>query len=221
MSKFSRFPLLLQLLICIILGALSFLYIKYFSELPYSSPWKYVMLAFFMPIYSLTFMPILTLFKVADFKSELLFITKDAKKNYDIHFGSLFDCILSGLFFGSRGEFRDLMLFFLVDGMLNITKDVEAGKIDKEAEIRGSSYFFNEKTAQKFGFESMKMKRSHKYILFLNYLEILLVFSFSKGRFSLPNLGDFKSVKTTGGEMLEHKEYIKKLHGVLTSRIDL
>lgn len=54
------------------------------------------------------------------------------------------------------------MLFFLVDGMRNIIKDVEAGKINKEAEIRGSSYFFNHKTAAKFGFQPMKMKTSHK-----------------------------------------------------------
>lgn len=55
-------------------------------------------MAFILPIYSMTFMPILTLLKVADYKSELLFITKDASKNYDIHFGSLFDCILVDYF---------------------------------------------------------------------------------------------------------------------------
>ena len=98
-------------------------------------------MAFFLPVYSITFMPILTLMKVADYKSELLFITKDASKNYDIHFGSLFDSILSGLFTGKRGGFKDLMLFFLVDGMLNIIIDIENGKIDKGAVIRGEFIF--------------------------------------------------------------------------------
>jgi len=179
------------------------------------------MVAFFLPLYSIVFMPLLTLLKVADFKSELLFITKDASKNYDIHFGSLFDCILSGLFRGKRGGFKDLMLYFLVDGMLNIIKDIEAGRINKEVEIRGSSYFFNQKTAKKFGFQSMEMKVSHKYILYLNYLEILLVFSFSKGRFSLPNIGDFNSVKTTGAQLVEHKVYIEKLHKMLKSKVNV
>jgi hypothetical protein len=179
------------------------------------------MMAFILPIYSITFMPILTLLKVADYKSELLFITKDAKKNYDIHFGSLFDCILSGLFSGKRGGFKDLMLYFLIDGMLNIIKGVEIGQIDKKAELRGSSYFFNHKTAAKFGFQPMKMKTSHKYILYLNYLEILLVFSFSKGRFAIPNIGDFNSVKTTGGELLEHKDYVKRLHAMLKVKVNL
>ena len=123
------------------------------------------MMAFFLPAYSITFIPILTLIKTADYKSELLFITKDAGKNYDIYFVSFFDCVLSGLFSGKKGGFKDLMLFFLVDGMLNILNEIEAGKIDREAEIRGSSYFFNEKTAHKFGLQSMKMKTSHKYIL--------------------------------------------------------
>jgi hypothetical protein len=133
----------------------------------------------------------------------------------------LFDCILSGLFFGKRGGFKDLMLFFLVDGMLNIVNEVEAGKIDREAEIRGSSYLFNKKTAQKFDFQAMEMKMSHKYILYLNYLEILLVFSFSKGRFALPNIGDFKSVKTTGIQLMEHKDYVERLHEILKNKVNL
>ncbi len=222
MSKFSQFHFLLKLLICVVLGiGFGYLYAHYFFELPYTSPWKYVMVAFFLPVYSITFMPILTLLKVADYKSELLFVTKDAGKNYDLHFGSLFDCILSGLFSGKRGGFKDLMLFFLVDGMLKLANDVASGKIDKEAEIRGSSYFFNEKTAAKFGFESMKMKTSHKYILYLNYLEILLVFSFSKGRLARPNIEDFRSVKTTGASLIKHKEYIEKLHKVLKRKVKL
>ena len=222
MSKFSQFPFFLKLLICIIFGGVfGYLYANYFFDLPYTSPWKYVMVAFFLPVYSITFMPILTLIKVADYKSELLFITQDAKKDYDIHFGSLFDCILSGLFTGSRGKFKDLMLFFLVDGMLEIIHEVETGKIDRGAEIRGSSYFFSERTAHKFGFEPMKMKTSHKYILYLNYLEILLVFSFSKGRFSLPNISDFKSMKTTGERMVDNKKYVEKLHGLLKTKVYL
>ena len=221
MSKFSQLPLLLKLLTCIILGGLLLLYMKHFFDLPFTSPWKYLMMAFFLPVNSFTVMPILTLLKVADFKSELLFVTKDPSKNYDIHFGSFFDSTLSGLFIGKRGGFKDLMMYFLVDGLLQIIKDIEAGKIDREAVIRGSSYFFNEKTAHKFGFESMTNKTSHKYILFLNYLEILLVFSFSKGKFSWPNLGDFKSVKTTGAEMVKNKEYVEKLHGILKSKVNI
>lgn len=222
MSKFSQFHILLKLLICIAFGVgFGYLYANYFFDLPYTSPWKYVMIVFFLPVYSITFMPILTLLNIADYKSELLFITKDASKNYDIHFGSLFDCVLSGLFSGRRGRFKDLMMFFLIEGLLNIVKDVESGKIEKEAEIQGSSYFFNKKTAAKFGFESIKMKVSHKYLLYLNYLEMLLVFSFSKGRLSRPNIEDFISVKTTGSDLIAQKVYIEKLHQILKNKVKL
>ncbi len=221
MSKFSQFHFLLKLAVCLLLLVLAYPFVTYLFGLPYTSPWKYVMMAFFLPVYSITFMPILTLLKVADYKSELLFITKDASKNYDIHFGSLFDCILSGLFSSKRGGFKDLMLYFLVDGMLKIIQDVEGGKIEKEAEIRGSSYFFNTKTAAKFGFESIQLKWSHKYILYLNYLEMLLVFSFSKGRFAHPNIEDFISVKTTGAQLMEHKVYIETLHKILKSKVNV
>lgn len=221
MSKFSQYHILLKLTVCLLLLVLAYPFVTCLFGLPYSSPWKYVMMAFFLPVYGISFMPILTLLKVADYKSELLFITKDVTKNYDIHFGSLFDCILSGLFSGKRGGFKDLMLYFLVDGILKIIKDVEDGKIEKEAEIRGSSYFFNAKTAAKFGFGSIKTKWSHKYILYLNYLEMLLVFSFSKGRLAHPNIEDFNSVKTTGAQLIEHKVYIEMLHKMLKSKVNV
>jgi len=222
MSIFSKQPWYIKYPLVIILGgAFFYLYLLLFINLPFTSPWKYVMMAFFVPIYSIAFMPILTLLGTADYKSELLFVTKDANKNYAIHFGSLFDCLFSGLFSGKRGKFKDLMLYFLIDGMLTIIYDIESGKIGAKAEISGSSYFFNENTAKKFGFSSMKLLKSHKYILIANYLEILLVFSFSKGRFSLPNLEGFKSVRTTGAEMLHHKNYIESLHKKLLKRVRL
>jgi len=220
MSIFSKKQWYIKYPLVVILGgAFFYLYLLLFFDLPFTSPWKYVMIAFFVPVYSIAFMPILTLLGVADYKSELLFVTKDANKNYAIHFGSLFDCLFSGLFSGKRGKFKDLMLYFLIDGMLTIIHDIESGKIESEAEISGSSYFFNENTAKKFGFSSMKLLKSHKYILIANYLEILLVFSFSKGRLARPNFEDFKSVKTTGNELIKHKSYLEKLHKLLKSKV--
>lgn len=173
-----------------------------------------------MPVYSFAFMPILTLLKVADFKSELLFLTKDKDKNYDIHFGSLFDCLLSGLFTNRKASFKKLMMFNVVVGLRNIIDDIEKGKIDPKAIIKGSSYFFNERNASRFGFSITETKNSHKYILMLNIMEIGFVYSFAQGRFALPNFSDFKSVKTTGAELVKHKDYIQSLVDRLDSKVD-
>lgn len=177
------------------------------------------MLLFLMPVYSFAFMPILTLINVAKFKSELLFVTKDKEKSYTIHFGSLFDCILSGLFTGDRGRFKEVMMYSLAEGLLNIVRDVENGEIPEDAAIMGSSYFFSERTAAKFGFSTTKTLNSHKVIIMLNIAEIALVYSMSQGRIAMPNFGGFKSVKATAHELVANKVYIESLVGRLGPKV--
>jgi len=221
-NKFAQLPFIIKLLV-VLVGV--FVFVKYSDlilSISYSNPLKYIAIAFFLPVYSLCAMPILTFLGIADFKSELLFTTAKKKdKLFEIHFGSLFDCIMSGLFTGKRGSFRNLMLYFLVDGLWTIVEEIESGKIHEDAEIIGTSYFFNADTAERFGFQLDETIVSHKYILYLNYLEILLVHSLSKGRFSAPDFSTFKTVKASASGMLEKKESIKKYHQYLKGKVNL
>ena len=188
-----------------------FAYWTLLSSYDYMSPIKYLLLLFLVPMYSFVAMPIMTLLGVFDFKSELLFVQKDAKKRNALHFGSFFDCLMSGMFWDKKYSFRNRMLISLLEGLIEIAREVENGKIKKEEIIIGSSYFFKESTAKKLGFTLTDLQTSHKYILYSNYIEILFIYSMTHGKLRFPNFSTFKTVQTTGEELVRSRGYIETL----------
>ncbi len=109
-------------------------------------------------------------------------------------------------------ELRNRILSFHLEGLLNIITKIENDEIPKTVLIFGTSYFFNERTIKKLGFESNKPTFFYKLNLYVNFIDLIWMYSISKGKFSIPKLGFAKKVSIEGGNLIKRKEIIEELY---------
>ena len=85
-------------------------------------------------------------------------------------------------------EIRNRILTFHLEGLLNIIKEIEIGSIPQSVNIVGTSYFFNERTLNKLGFELKKPSLFYRVNLFANFIDVIWMYSVSQGHFLIPKI---------------------------------
>lgn len=146
-----------------------------------------------------------------------LFLTEKQKNGLiKIHGGTLFDYyfVIERKMNGKQRT--DFIIQQYLQGLLSF---IEAHKKDTQMKIRGTSYIINKRTAEKIGFETVKTDPFQKIILTYNYFNILISNSIAKNKLSFPKLNKTKTFEARISQLLERKEYIKKLNESLKSRI--
>ena len=218
MTNFYSLNKILQGTIALVMGAI-LLAIAYYWQFVIGNPIVKILFIFiFVPVYSFLLTPLLTLLEYYQYKSPMLLVLVDSKKNYAIHSGTSFDYLVKMSNIKSGPTFQSKILEYHLEGILKMIEEVENKTIPDSTIIKGSSYFFSESTARKLGFKVVKTKNSEKLGIYLDYLEILWMYSVSKGKLSFPKLNNFKNVETTGKELMEKKSFIQNLHLRLRKR---
>lgn len=117
----------------------------------------------------------------------------------EIHIGTSWD------FFKIMNVNPLKLLIYLGEGLLNLSKDVESGKIDENTTFRGVTFYMKPETLKKFGFKVNKPGILDSILFAINYIELCILISISKKRFSLVNLKNIRVIKISAKEIHSNK----------------
>ena len=143
--------------------------------------------------------------------SPYLCVMLPTRRRLDVHLGTSFDHLLT-LRPRDRGSpARRLMLRGALDGLLAIARDIEQGTLPETVIIEGTSWFFTERTARRLGFELVAPSWFGRLIPIVISLDIMLMSSFTRGRFHLPAVGRVRRARTTGARLLAQQARIREI----------
>ena len=218
MTNFYSLHKNIQWIITILMVIILILIVLFWQEIIDPIILKILFIFIFVPSYNFLLTPLMTLSNIFKYKSPMLLVLEDSKKNYAIHSGTSFDYLVKMGNVKSGIPFQHKVLEYHLEGILKIVAEVENETIPGTTIIKGSSYFFSESTAKKLGFEIVPTNNFEKLVIYLNYLEILLMLSRTKGKLSFPKINNFKTVQTTGQKLVQNKSFIKNLYLKLKKR---
>lgn len=169
----------------------------------------------FIPLTQFLATPLFTLLGLYKYLSPMLLVVNANEKKYDIHNGTSFDYLMIMRKIKPGREWQKTMLRYYIDGLLEIIKKIEEGDLSNTVVIRGSSYFFSERTAEKMGFEIKKTGFGEKVNLLVNYLDLLGTYSASKGKLAFPNLNRIKTATIQGHDLCLQKDQLLQLLSII------
>lgn len=147
---------------------------------------------------------------VYDYLSPMLLVFNPNVEEYDLHNGTSFDYLWVMRGVRAGGELRNKLLAYYFQGLLQIINRIERGELPQTVLIKGSSYFFSERTAKRLGFDVLKTDGSVGLNIILNYLDLIWMYSLSRGKLSFPKLGAVKTAQITGEKLLLQKTTIER-----------
>lgn len=173
------------------------------------------------PIAHFLTVPFLRLTGVLKYYSPMLLCVWKGKNVLEIHNGSSFDYLIN-MRWKRRGiSAREKMIKYYLKGLLGIIQEIESKTLSDDLIITGTSYFFSNKSVHKIGFKSKRVKWYKQILAFLDFVNLLLMYSYSKGKITPPNLLNLREVEITGKKLVESKENIIRLLALIKKRKSL
>ncbi|MGD8779246.1 MAG: hypothetical protein PVH88_09840 [Ignavibacteria bacterium] len=162
--------------------------------------------------------PLFRLLGLFNYYSPMLLIIKANDNNWEIHNGTTFDYLLNMKWSDHGMRARKAIMLHYCNGLLNIIRDIEKEKISGKIDLYGISYFFNSKTAKLLGFTEEKVRLRRRLLFFIDYLNLFLMYSFSRGTIAFPNIFKVKKIRISGEKLVNSKETIKRIFDNLTRK---
>lgn len=106
-------------------------------------------------------------------------------------------------------ESRNRILIYHLEGLLNIIMQIENGSIPESVNIVGTSYFFNKRTLYKLGFKQKSPSWFYRINLLVNFIDLIWIYSISKGHFSIPKIWIVRKASIEGMELVKKKIFLK------------
>ncbi len=215
MNKFYYLHPLLKWIIALIMFVLGMAILGIWLDISDDFSLYYLLVFVVVPIGQFLFAPFFTLLGMYRYLSPMLLVFGASKKKYDLHNGTSFDYFMAMRPYKSGIEIRQKILEYYIEGLLEIVERVERQELPETVVVRGSSYFFSERTAQRLGFDIHPTGMFEKFNLLLNYLDLLWMYSLAQSKLTFPNLKEIKTAKTTGKRLLDNKAQLTKLYQFL------
>ena len=114
---------------------------------------------------------------------------------------------------------RNRILLYHLEGLLNIITKVENGQVPKTVVVSGTSYFFNEKTVNRLGFEYENPSLFYRINFLVNFIDLTWMYSLSQEKSSIPKVWKAKKAIVTASNLLNRKELLMELHRKIAVRI--
>ena len=212
MNDFYKQPKILQWIEAILLLSIGFLPALTIIEIGYSQSLFYLLFIIYVPVGQFAFTPFLKLIGVYRYYSPMLLCYMANDRQIDLHSGGSFDYLFVMRKCKSGIELRNRLLIYHFEGLLNLVRLIENKKIPETVNIVGTSYFFNNRTLQKMGFEIINPSLFYRLNLFVNFIDLIWMYSLSKGKFSIPNIWNAKKASITGINLIESRKGIEELY---------
>ena len=84
--------------------------------------------------------------------------------------------------------------------------------MSEKVNIVGTSYFFNNRTLYKMGFEVEDPSLFYRLNLIANFIDLFWMYSLSQGKLSIPKIWNAKNAKISGAKLIERKKMIEELY---------
>jgi hypothetical protein len=217
MNSFYKLNISLQWIISLMMLAILILMFIAWLKLIDISFSFYLLIFIFTPFLQFLLTPILTLLGVYSYLSPMLLVYNANQKVYDLHNGTSFDYLMVMTLNSGSIPFKKKMLIYYLEGLLKIIDKIEKEALPETLIIRGSSYFFSERTARRLGFTISKPKSTEKLNIWLNYIDLTWMYSLANGKFTLPQVSKLKTAEITAAELVRQKKGLQRLVDYLSS----
>jgi hypothetical protein len=191
--------------------AVLLLLFAYWLHLIAISFFYYFLLFIFTPFLQFLITPTMTLIGVYTYLSPMLLVYNANDKEYDLHNGTSFDYLMVMTTNNGSIPFKRRMLHYYLEGLLVIIEKIETKKLPEALIVRGSSYFFSERTARRLGFEIKSPKATEKFNIWINYLDLTWMYSLANARITLPRINKLKTAEIAGAELVLQKNELQRL----------
>jgi hypothetical protein len=143
----------------------------------------------------------------------MLLVFGASDKKYDLHNGTSFDYLFVMQKYKPGKKFRGKIWDYYIIGLLKIIEKIENKSLSENVVVRGSSYFFSDRTAKMLGFKLSKTNMFEKLNILANYLDLLWMYSLAQVAF--PNLNNIKTAEIKGTDLVANKAKLKELSSYL------
>ena len=198
MNDFYKQPKIFQWVEAILLLVIGLLPAVAIIEKGYSQPSFYLLFLFYIPILQLAATPFFTRVGIYKYYSPMLLGYMANDNQIDLHSGGSFDYFFVMRKYKSGIEMRNRLLMFYLEGLIYIIKQIENKRISEKVNIVGTSYFFNNRTLYKMGFEVENPSFFYIVNLIANFIDLLWMYSLSQGKLSIPGIWNAKKRKNIG-----------------------
>jgi hypothetical protein len=221
MNDFYKQPLFLQWLEAILLLIIGFYPALGIIELTYTHPIYSILFLLYLPLGQFSTTPFFKLIGIYKYYSPMLLGYMPNDVQIDLHSGGSFDYLLVMRKHKAGIGFRNRLLMYHLQGLLHLINQIEHNTIPKTVNIMGTSYFFNDRTLNKLGFEFEKPSLFYRVNLLINFIDLIWMYSVSHGRLSIPKLWNAKKASISGGKLLENKAGLELLYRKMTMKVNM
>ena len=218
MNDFYKQPKILQWIEAILLLLFGFLPALSIIEKGHSQPIFYLLFIIYVPIGQLAFTPIFRLIGVYKYYSPMLLGYMANDRQIDLHSGGSFDYLFVMRRYRAGIEIRYKLLLYHIEGLIKIIELIEKKSIPETVSIVGTSYFFNDRKLSKMGFEIVNPSIFYRLNLFINFIDLIWMYSLSQGKLSIPKLWNAKKAIISGAKLIESKMIIQDLYDKMKNR---
>ena len=212
MNDFYKQPKILVWIESILFLLVGLLLAILIIETGYSHPVIYTAFILYIPISQFLFTPFFRLTGMYTYYSPMLLGYMANDKQIDLHSGTSFDHLFVLSKYKSGTQLRNRLLIFHLEGLLQLISLIEDKRLPETVSIVGTSYFFNDRTLNKLGFQIERASLFYRINLFINFIDLFWMYSLSRGSFSIPNLWDAKKATIKGDNLVAQKTKLQGLY---------
>jgi len=143
--------------------------------------------------------PLFNRLGIYKYYSKMFFTVPIFYRVREIHIGTSWD------FFRIMNINPLKLLIYLGEGLVNLCKDIEDGKVDSNTVFRGVTFYMKPETLMKFGFEVNRLGILDSILFAINYIEICVLISISKRKLSLVSLKNIRVIKIQAKDIINSK----------------